>query len=203
MGFYERRIFPHILDAAMRGMNDLRAETLALARGDVLEIGFGTGLNLKYYPDTVGSLSALDPMDALEEVVEKRIEAAGFPVERHALPADRHLPYDDARFDTVAVTWTLCTIPDPVAALLEMRRVLKPEGQMLFVEHGRSDDDAVARWQDRLNPIQKVIGCGCNLNRAIDAVIEKSGFRLQHLERFEREKTPRILGSMYRGVAGH
>ncbi len=201
MGFYERRIFPFFLDLAMRGMNDLRAETLAPARGDVLEIGFGTGLNLRYYPEGVRRLAALDPMDALEKRVQERIAEAKFPVERHALPADERLPFEDTSFDTVAVTWTLCTIPDPVAALVEMRRVLRPEGQLLFIEHGRSDDPKVARWQDRLNPIQNVIGCGCNLNRPIDALVKKGGFTLQHLDRFCRARTPRFVGEMYRGVA--
>lgn len=199
--FYERRIFPHLLDLGMRGMNDLRAETLAPAAGDVLEIGFGTGLNLRYYPETVRALAALDPLDALAERVQARIDAAPFPVERHALPADERLPFPDAHFDTVTVTWTLCTIPDPGAALGEMRRVTKPGGQLLFIEHGRSDDPAVARWQDRLNPIQNVIACGCNLNRAIDRLVQDAGFELGALERFVPPRTPRALGSMYRGIA--
>ena len=101
----------------------------------------------------------------------------------------------------MSVTWTLCSIPDVGAALREMRRVLAPDGRLLFIEHGRSDDLSVARWQDRLNPVQKVIGCGCNLNRAIDVLGSKAGFEITRLHRFVADRTPRILGSMYRGTA--
>ena len=199
--FYERRIFPGMMDRTMRRMEDLRTEALATATGDTLEIGFGTGLNLRHYPSGVSSLAAIDPMDALPDVVSKRIAAVPFPVERHALPADGGLPFDAGRFDTVAITWTMCTIPDVAAALLEMRRVLKPDGRMLFIEHGRSDDPKVAGWQDRWNPIQNVIGCGCNVNRKVDALLEQAGFAIEKLDRFCMERTPRVVGEMYRGVA--
>ncbi len=199
--FYERRVFPHVLDLAMGALEKLRAPTLAGAQGEVLEIGFGTGLNLAHYPSGIASLATADPMDALPGRVQRRIAAAGFPVDVHHLPADRRLPFDDARFDSVTMTWTLCTIAEPVAALREMRRVLRPGGQLLFIEHGRSDDPRVARWQDRWNPIQKRIACGCNVNRRIDALVETGGFRLRALERFVAERTPRLFGEMYRGVA--
>lgn len=200
MGFYERRIFPHVLDFVMRGMQPLRGDVLAPASGDVLEIGFGTGLNLPHYPATVRSLSAIDPMDALQERVAARIAAAPFPVERHRLRADGGLPFDAGRFDCATVTWTLCTIPDPVAALREVRRVLAPGARLLFIEHGRSDDARVARFQDRWNPIQNVIGAGCNVNRKIDALIREAGFEFEKLERFKADG-PRFLAEMYRGVA--
>lgn len=199
--FYEKRVFPRFLDVAMKRMEDLRDDALEAARGDVLEIGFGTGLNLRHYPKTVRSLAALDPMDALPERVQARIDAAGFPVKRYALPADGGLPFEDGSFDTVAVTWTLCTIPDVDTALEEMRRVVRSDGRLLFIEHGRSDAPGVARWQDRLNPIQNVIGCGCNLNRAIDRLVEAAGFTIAKLDRFVPERTPRLVGSMYRGIA--
>jgi ubiquinone/menaquinone biosynthesis C-methylase UbiE len=199
--FYERRVFPHVLDFTMRALEELRAPTLTGARGEVLEIGFGTGLNLAHYPNGVARVVTVDPMDALPERVRTRIESAPFPVEIHHLPADRRLPFDAGRFDCVTMTWTLCTIPEPLAALAEMRRVLKPSGQLLFIEHGRSDDPKIARWQERWNPIQNVIACGCNVNRKIDALVEQGGFELRSLERFAAERMPRLFAEMYRGVA--
>ena len=200
MGLYARYVFPHVLDFAMRGMNPLRADVLAPAAGDVLEIGFGTGLNLAHYPARVRRVCAVDPMRALERRVAERIAAAPFPVERHPLRADGGLPFDAARFDCAAMTWTLCTIPDPVAALREIRRVLRPGAPLLFIEHGRSDDARVARFQDRWNPIQNAIGAGCNVNRKIDALIREGGFEFEKLERFKADG-PRFLVEMYRGVA--
>ena len=199
--FYERRIFPHFLDRAMRAMEELRPTVLERARGDVLEIGFGTGLNLRHYPDGVERLSTVDPMDALAEKVKGRIDRAPFPVDVNHLPADGVLPFDSGRFDSATVTWTLCTIPDPVAALREVKRVLKPGAELLFIEHGRSDDPRVARWQDRFNPIQNVIGCGCNLNRKIDRLIQDAGFELPGYDFFVGEGMPAVWGTLYRGAA--
>ncbi len=196
---YEQRVFPRFLDRAMKQFGPQREPTLAEARGDVLEIGFGTGLNLPHYPEGVEKLSTVDPMDALQEKVQERIDRVPFPVERHHLPADGGLPFDRGRFDTVTVTWTLCTIPDAGAALTEMHRVLKPEGRLLFIEHGRSDDARIARWQDRLNPIWNVIGCGCNLNRSTADLVERAGFQLERLEQLI--EGPRIFATLYRGAA--
>jgi SAM-dependent methyltransferase len=111
------------------------------------------------------------------------------------------LPFESAVFDFVVSTWTLCTIPDAVAALREVNRVLKPDGRFLFLEHGRSDDPAMAAWQDRLNPLQQVLGCGCNLNRPIDRLITQAGLQLERLDRFAMERAPRLVGEMYRGTA--
>jgi ubiquinone/menaquinone biosynthesis C-methylase UbiE len=166
----------------------------------VLEIGLGTGLNLPHYPVGVSRLRAVDPTPLLPDRVTERIARAPFPVELSRTGAE-HLPYDNHSFDCAVSTWTLCTIPDPVRALQEVRRVLKPTGRFLFLEHGRSDDARTAAWQDRLNPLQNVIGCGCNLNRRIDQLISKAGLHIVQLDRFVMEGVPRIGGELYRGVA--
>ena len=200
MGLYERYVFPHVLDFAMRGMNPLRAEALAAASGEVLEIGFGTGLNLAYYPPGVKRVHALDPADALPERVAGRIAQARFPVERHHLRADGRLPFGDASFDCVATTFTLCTIPDVPAALAEIRRVLKPGAALLFLEHGRSDSARVARIQDFLDPMWGRIAGGCHLTRRPDALVQSAGLRLDRFDRF-RADGPAPFAEMYRGIA--
>lgn len=203
MGLYSAYIFPRLMDWVMSGagFQRLRSEMLQSTRGEVLEIGLGTGLNIPHYPTTgVLRLRAVDPVPLLPHRVAERTARASFPVELSRTGAE-HLPYDSRSFDYVISTWTLCTIPDPIRALREVRRVLKPTGRFLFLEHGRSDDAATATWQDRLNPIQKVIGCGCNLNRPIDQLIRKAGLHIVQLDRFVMEGVPRIGGELYRGVA--
>ncbi len=199
--YYEQRLFPKFLDFVMKPLEGYRGDVISTAHGRVLEIGFGTGLNLPHYPPAVQHLTTVDPLDALREKIQARIDSVPFPVDRHELAADGGLPFEDDRFDTVTVTWTLCTIPDPLAALHEMRRVARPGAPLLFIEHGRSPDPKVARWQDRLNPIQKFVGCGCHLNRRIDQLIEAAGYRMQTLDRFDAENVPRTHGHLYRGVA--
>ncbi len=201
MGFYAKHVFARFMDRSMRHMNELRSETLAPAHGEVLEIGFGTGLNLRYYPTSVSKLAALDPLDALQARVQRRIASVSFPVERFVLGADNGLPFEAESFDCVAMTWTLCSIREPLAALAEMRRVLRRDGVLLFIEHGRSEDPAVARWQARLNPIHRRVACGCELVRPIDALIRKGGFELMELRRFALEDVPRIFGETYQGSA--
>jgi ubiquinone/menaquinone biosynthesis C-methylase UbiE len=203
MGIYANYIFPRILDWALGSpeANEQRQITLAQARGNVLEIGFGTGLNLRYYPAAVTKLTALDSENFRPDVVQKRIAKARFPVEQVQLDAGGQLPFADASFDTVVTTWTLCSIANVDAALLEMKRVLKPDGTLLFCEHGRSEDVKTARWQDRLNPLQKIVGCGCNMNRAMDVLLQKAGFKITTLDRFVMANAPRVLGEMYRGTA--
>ena len=185
----------------MRGMNDLRPETVSLASGDVLEVGFGTALNLRYYGPDVKKVTGLDPMttDGVK-AVQERIAAAPFPVERAALPADGELPFDAGRFDTVVTTWTLCSIPDTQAALAEMRRVLKPGGRYIFIEHGRSASEDTARWQDRLNPLWLKLTGECNINRRIDEIVERGGFAMDSMDRFLGDG-PKVFASLYRGVA--
>ena len=202
MGLYAKHIFPRLMDRFMRGQEfqRLREDLLTSADGDVLEIGLGTGLNLACYPQRVLRLRAVDPAPLLPARVAKRSATVSFPVEITHLSAER-LPYEDGSFDCVVSTWTLCTIPDSVQALREVRRVLKPTGRFLFLEHGRSDNAATAAWQDRLNPIQNVLGCGCNLNRRIDQLISKAGLHILQLDRFVMEGVPRIGGELYRGIA--
>jgi ubiquinone/menaquinone biosynthesis C-methylase UbiE len=202
MGFYSTYIFPRLMDWGMSGtrFQRLRSEALQTARGEVLEIGLGTGLNLSHYSAGVSRLRAVDPAPLLPDRVAERSARAPFPVELSHTSAEQ-LPYDDHTFDCVVSTWTLCTIPDPIRALREVRRVLKPTGQFLFLEHGRSDDARTAIWQDRLNPMQNVIGCGCNLNRPIDRLITEAGLHILQLDRFVMEGVPRIGGELYRGIA--
>ena len=202
MGFYCDHIFPRLMEWVMAGEEFCRLRTAVLAptHGDVLELGIGTGLNLLHYPATVRSLYAVDPAVLLPKTVLARSACLPFPVhiQRGSAEAVTHA---ERRFDYVVSTWTLCTIPDPMQALREVARVLKPEGRFLFLEHGRSDDRTIAAWQDRLNPIQNVIGCGCNLNRQIDRLITQSDLTIANLDRFSMQGVPRLAGEMYRGTA--
>jgi ubiquinone/menaquinone biosynthesis C-methylase UbiE len=203
MGLYSKYIFPRILDLTLGASEFGKYRSLALepARGDTLEIGFGTGLNLLYYPEAVTGLTVIDSENMLERRVDKRIAACRIPTTKMQLDAQGRLPFDDNSFDTAVSTMTLCSIADTAAALGEIRRVLKPGGRFVFLEHGRSDDPVVARRQDRFNPIQRIIGVGCNMNRKIDALIKDAGFEITILDRFLLPKTPRALAEMYRGVA--
>lgn len=202
MGLYSHHIFPRLMDWVMSGevFQRLRAELLKDAHGDVLEIGFGTGLNLLHYSTNISHLSMIDPARILPCRVRERVAQVPFPIHAEHVPAET-LPYPDRHFDSVVSTWTFCTIPDPVQALREIRRVLKPNGIFLFLEHGRSDNARVAAWQDRINPIQNIIGCGCNVNRRIDQLIKESGLHILHLDRFQMRNVPRIVGEMYQGQA--
>ncbi len=202
MGLYATQIFPQLMDWVMArpAFSQLREALLQLASGEVLEIGFGTGLNLRHYPTTITRLSIVDPATLLPAKVARRMAAAPYPIQTTHVTAE-NLPFPDRQFETVVSTWTLCTIPDPVLALREVGRVLKPGGRFLFLEHGRSDDRTIAIWQDRLNPIQNVMGCGCHLNRQIDRLITQSGLTIAHLDRFSMQGVPRLVGEMYRGTA--
>lgn len=202
MGFYCDQIFPRLMEWVMAGeeFHRLRSELLGSVHGEVLELGLGTGLNLSHYPQAITELHAVDPASLLPKIVASRSACVSFPVRFQQQTAEI-LPYTDGRFDYVVSTWTLCTIPDALRALQEVGRVLKLGGRLLFLEHGRSDDQKVAAWQDRLNPIQNVIGCGCNLNRQIDQLITQSGLIITHLDRFSMKDVPKLGGEMYRGTA--
>lgn len=202
MGFYENRILPHFMNFAMNtnAVRDERRRCLENLKGTVLEVGFGTGLNLPHYPPKVTKVVGIDPSKASAGLARERIIASPFPVEIISLSAEK-LPIDDGSFQSVVSTFTLCTIPDVVSALLEMRRALAPGGRLYFVEHGRADDPGTKRWQDRLNSMQRSICGGCNLNRHISGLIERAGFEMEWIENGYMKGAPKFAGFLYRGVA--
>lgn len=200
MGLYHDRIAPRLIHWALRSHEFAvsRAETVRGLSGEVLEIGFGSGLNLPYYPPEVRRLLAVEPSDTAWKLARKAIEAAPFPVERLGETAES-IPLPDASVDAAVSTWTLCTIPDAGQALREVRRVLRPGGVFRFLEHGRSDEPRVARWQDRLTPLQKRLAGGCHINRPIGRLIEEAGFTLE-VETFYARR-PKVVFFFYHGAA--
>ena len=204
MSFYGNRILPHIIDKAcgMKVTHPLRERACAGLRGNVLEVGFGSGNNIAFYPDSITKLTAIEPSDTAWRMAGKRIATSRVLIERGDLDAQR-LPFDDATFDAALSTWTLCTIPDPVAALDEIRRVLKPGGRLHFIEHGLAPDEKVQRWQHRFNGLQQRMFGGCNLNRPIVRLLEQGGFRIVEVEEFYEKGAPRFVAadSLGRAVA--
>lgn len=202
MSFYENRILPYMLNVFMNteGTREERQRSLARVNGAVLEVGFGSGLNLPYYPETVTKVVGVDPSRTSAHLARKRIAAASFPVEFVGLSAEK-LPVAEASFDSVVSTFTLCTIPNVSSALAEMWRALKPEGRFYFVEHGHADDPGVARWQERLNGIERKVFGGCHLNRDISVLIRQAGFEIERLEHAYMKGAPKFAGFLYRGVA--
>jgi len=177
-------VLPYLIDFAcgMKPVREQREKVVPLAHGRVLEVGIGTGLNLAYYDKAkVERVVGLDPALEMHRLARKRMKSAGLEVELVGLSAER-IPLGDAGFDTVLMTYTLCSIPDPVAALKEMRRMLKPGARLVFCEHGASPDPAVRRWQDRLTPLWSRIGGGCHLNRDIPGLLKQAGFRTDDLQ---------------------
>jgi ubiquinone/menaquinone biosynthesis C-methylase UbiE len=201
VGFYVDRVLPRITDLALssKQFDLLRAKVCAGLSGDVLEVGFGSGRNVPHYPSTVQRVRAVDPATLGRRLAAKRLAASAVPVEFVGLDGEE-LPVEDASVDHVLTTWTLCTIPDVDRALAEMRRVLRPGGAVHFVEHGRSPDETVARWQDRLNPIQKRVFGGCHLNRSIDQLLERAGLVVSPLDTFYATG-PKPFGYLFEGVA--
>jgi ubiquinone/menaquinone biosynthesis C-methylase UbiE len=199
---YHHYVFPHLLDFVMsnRMLRKPRDRALAPARGRILEIGFGTGMNLTHYPPTVERIEAIDPDLDLDRYSLPRIAAAPIEVDFHHLDAE-HLPFEADRFDTVVSTFTLCSIPDVAHALREIRRVLKPGGQFLFLEHGRSPDPGVARWQDRLNAAWMPLAGGCHLNRPTRELVAEAGLELGPLRNYYLKRAPRFVGYMTEGMA--
>jgi ubiquinone/menaquinone biosynthesis C-methylase UbiE len=202
VGFYARYILPNLINLAMKNPETarLRSEWIPKARGEVLEIGIGSGLNLPFYTGQVRRVYGVDPSPELQRMARKT--AAGLPLEVEFLlqPAEGRLPIAPESIDTVVLTWTLCSIANPQAAVGEMSRVLKRDGRLIFLEHGRAPDVSVLRWQDRLTPIWKRIAGGCHLNRKIDTILENAGFEISELT-LGYLPGPRPLTYTYQGIA--
>jgi len=202
MGFYTERILPRLVDAGCgtEAVEPLRRRTCAGLHGEVLEVGFGSGLNVPFYPSAVTRVRAIEPSDLAWRLATSRVEASSIPVERAGRDG-QSLPFTDGTFDTALSTWTLCTIPDPAAALREVRRVVRPGGTLHFVEHGLAPDKAVRTWQRRLEPLQKRVCGGCHLTREPLRLIREAGFTVTSVERFYEEGVPRPFGADCLGVA--
>ena len=201
MGIYERWIVPRLLDLAMgnRLLDHYRQQTIGSAQALVLEVGVGSGLNLPLYGPGVDRVVGLDPSPQLLRLASRRAADAVVPVSLLRGSAE-HVPFADAVFDTIVMTWTLCSIPNPIAALTEMRRVLRPGGRLIFVEHGLSPETRIARWQHRLTPYWKQISGGCHLDRKTDDLIRAVGFQVDAVETGYM-KGPKPWTFMYQGSA--
>ncbi len=201
MNLYSQFILPRLLDWSMSdaSLSHYRQEVLAQVSGETLEIGFGTGLNLPYYPQNIQKLTTVDANSGMNALALKRIQASDVTVEHHVLNGE-NLPFVDQSFDSVVSTWTLCSIANVKQALQQIYRVLKPGGQFFFIEHGLSDNPKVEVWQNRLTPVQKVIADGCHLNRDIKRLIE-SQFSQVRVEQFQEKNLPAIMGYLYKRVA--
>ena len=202
MGFYGDRVLPLVINVVMntKQTRTIRERVCADLKGEVLEIGFGTGHNLPYLPADVTRLLAVEPSGRSVELARERIAASPIDVQVVGLDGQR-LPVEDESVDAVLCTWSLCTIPDGIAAVREARRVLRPGGRFHFIEHGAAPDTKVRRWQDRLNPLQNRIGGGCNLNRDIAGIIEAGGLSITKLDRYYNAGEPKAFGAMYEGIA--
>ena len=201
MGFYQRQLQPRLLDLSLRSRTtgEIRARVCAGLRGDVVEIGYGSGLNQPHLPAAVSSLSALEPSRVALQLAARRRAASAVPVQVIGDDAQQ-IPAGTGRFDAALSTWTLCGIPDPLAALREVRRVLRPGGVLHFVEHGRAPDAAVARRQRRGNALNRRLA-GCVLDRDIAALLTASGFEVLTLRTYYEKNAPRTAGFFYEGRA--
>jgi ubiquinone/menaquinone biosynthesis C-methylase UbiE len=202
MGFYGDQALPRILHAVgrMKAVVPLRERVCSGLEGDVVEIGFGSGPNVPFYPSSVRRVAAVEPADVGWKLAAERLRASSIPVERSGLDG-QSLPFDDDSFDTALSTWTMCSIPDIERALAEVRRVLKPGGTLCFVEHGLAPDERVRRWQHRLEPLQKRLFGGCHLTREIPELLRDAGFEIIELDVFYEDGSPKFLAADSLGTA--
>ena len=202
MGLYGEQVLPRIIDVVcgMKVTAPLRQRVCEGLAGDVVEIGFGSGLNVPFYPAGITQVTAVEPADLGWKLAGKRLGETRVPVERSGLDG-QSLPFADDRFDAALSTWTMCTIPDVAAALSEVRRVLKPRGTLHFLEHGLAPDDKVRRWQHRLEPVQKRVFGGCHLTRPVADMVAAAGFTIAALDVFYEDGAPRFLGADSLGTA--
>lgn len=201
MGFYAERVLPHVVDIALGTgeSSKYRALTTAGLTGTVVEVGFGSGLNVPHYPPEVDKVFAIDPSPGARRLARRRLDRSPIPVEFAGLEGES-LPFGDASVDAVLTTWTLCTIPDVDSSLSEIGRVLAPAGRYHFLEHGLHPDIRVQRWQHRLTPIQRRLGGGCHLDRDIEGLVRHAGFAPTVLEHHQM-RGPKTFTYLTRGIA--
>jgi ubiquinone/menaquinone biosynthesis C-methylase UbiE len=202
MGIYAEQVLPRLQDRFMgrKDTNVVRERVCAGLAGDVVEVGFGTGLNVPYYPAEISKVFAVEPSRLCMRLAEDRIVHSKVPVELAGLTGER-LDLPSESFDAILSTWTLCTIPGLEKALEEMRRVLKPGGSFHFVEHGHAPDAKTARWQRRIEPLNKKIAGGCHLTRPIAEYVKKAGFQIARLDTYYLEGEPKPFGYTFEGRA--
>ena len=202
MGWYADTVVPRVIDRALNTpeVGQIRARVCSGLSGEVLELGFGSGLNVQHYPRDVTAVTGVEPSDLAWRLAGPRLASAVVPVRRGGLDGQR-LAFGDDSFDSAVSTFTLCTIPDAVLALQEVRRVLRPGGTVRFVEHGEAPDAGVRRWQARLDPLNTRLLAGCHMGRPIPSLLEAAGFAVQSLQTYYLPKSPRVSSAIYEGIA--